>query len=73
MVGAIRLNRSDSDKNDLESKDHRNALRLELSQDETQILLKACKRYRSTIPSYLQARKAEIKIVDSLISILSGV
>ena len=42
-------------------------LRLDLGPDEVEVLLKACKRYRASLPPYLQAKQAEIELVNNLV------
>ena len=46
-------------------------VRLEMGEAEAQILLKACRRYRSAIPSYLQSHQTEVAVIDTLINILA--
>jgi hypothetical protein len=47
------------------------SLQLALTEDEREILLKACKRYRQTIPAYLKSKQPEIRLVDAIIEKLS--
>lgn len=46
-------------------------IRLEMGAAEVRILLKACRRYRSRIPSYLQSNQTEVAVIDTLINILA--
>ncbi|MDJ0913696.1 MAG: hypothetical protein QNI95_09010 [Desulfobacterales bacterium] len=36
-----------------------------------QLLIKACRKYRTTIPSYIASRKWEVDLVDSVIEKLN--
>jgi len=47
------------------------SLKLELSEMQQKILLKACKIYRAKIPSYLSSKQAELQAVDELIEKLT--
>lgn len=47
------------------------SLQLALTKDEREILLKACKKYRHTIPTYLKSKQQEIRLVDAIIEKLS--
>ena len=71
-MGADRINRPDIDGYTRDGDNTADVLHLKLEPDEARILLKACRRYRSTIPSYLQAKQAEVDIIDSIIKILAG-
>jgi len=42
-----------------------------LTEAEKELLLKACKKYRYTIPAYLESRQAELQVMDALINKLS--
>ncbi len=46
-------------------------VRLELTGVERQLLLKACRQYRYSIPNYLQTRQREIRLLDAIIDKLS--
>ena len=43
------------------------SLKLDLSEFQREILLKACKIYRAKIPSYLSSKQTEVQVVDELI------
>jgi hypothetical protein len=45
--------------------------RLELTSAERALLLKACRQYRYSIPSYIQVRQGEIRLLDAIIERLS--
>ena len=47
------------------------SLHLDLTLYEKDILLKACKIYRSKIPSYLQSKKSELEAIDKVIKKLT--
>lgn len=47
------------------------SLKLELSELQRKILLKACKIYRAKIPSYLSSKQTEVQVVDELIEKLT--
>lgn len=42
-------------------------LHLDLSSFEKEILLKACKKYRAKIPSYLLSKQSELEAIDRVI------
>jgi hypothetical protein len=42
-------------------------LHLDLSSFEKEILLKACKKYRAKIPSYLLSKQSELETIDRVI------
>ena len=42
-----------------------------LTETERQILLKACEKYRHSIPAYIQSKQAERQIVEAIIEKLS--
>ena len=44
---------------------------VDLSVTEKEILLKACKKYRYSIPNYLESRQLEITIIDAIMEKLS--
>ena len=46
-------------------------LQLILTKAEREVLLKACKRYRYTIPGYIKSKQPEIRVVDGIIQKLS--
>lgn len=41
--------------------------KLKLSEAERSVLLQACKDYRASLPSYLQSKQTEMRILDELI------
>ena len=43
------------------------SLNLYLSSFEKEVLLKACKRYRAKIPSYLLSKQSELEAIDRVI------
>ena len=43
------------------------SLHLDLSSSEKEILLKACKKYRAKIPSYLLSKQSELEAIDRVI------
>lgn len=45
--------------------------RVILTEVEREVLLKACKKYRYTIPVYIKSRQPEIDILDAIIGKLS--
>jgi hypothetical protein len=47
------------------------SLQLSLTKNEREILLKACQKYRHTIPAYLKSRQPEIRLIDAIIEKLS--
>ena len=72
-MGVIRINSSNNSDEQVENlKNDSKVMRFELSENDARILLKACQRYRATIPSYLQIKKNEVKFIDRLIKILKG-
>ena len=44
---------------------------LSFTKAEIESLLKACKKYRATLPAYLQSAAAELRVMDGLIRKLS--
>jgi len=44
---------------------------LQLTEGERELLLKACQRLRSAIPSYLKSKEEERAILDALVEKLS--
>lgn len=46
--------------------------RVDLQAAEVDILLKACRKYRASIPSYLQSVQAELAMVTELLRKLQG-
>jgi len=60
------VSRSNKDK-----KTDSRAVRITLTQVEREILLKACQKYRYTIPAYIRSRQAEIDTLDALLGKLS--
>ena len=72
-MGVIRINSSDNDQEAV--KDERNNkpfIQLNLNRDETLILLKACQRYRASIPSYIRAKQNEVATMDAIIQKLKS-
>ena len=51
--------------------DHRLTNGGRLTPDELAVLLKACERYRTSLPIYLQSAQPELSVVDALIRKLS--
>jgi len=47
------------------------SVRINLTLTEREILLKACHKYRYSIPAYIQSRKAEMEALDAIIEKLS--
>ena len=47
------------------------SLRIILTEDERDLLLKACLKFRYTIPAYIQSRQAEAETLDVIIGKLS--
>ena len=47
------------------------SMRIVLTQAEKELLLKACTKYRYTIPAYLQSRQAEVDTLNAIVSKLS--
>ncbi len=45
--------------------------KLELTQSERELLLRACQRYRAAIPTYLKSTEAERALLDRLVERLS--
>ncbi len=43
------------------------AIQLELTPEELEVVLKACRKYRQTIPIYLESRKGEVRDIDSVL------
>jgi hypothetical protein len=41
-----------------------------LTSEQVTLVLKACLRYRRSLPVYLEASRAELEVVDSLIALL---
>lgn len=50
-----------------ESEPDSDARRVDLHSDEIALLLRACRKYRGTLPTYLQAVQAELVTLDGLI------
>ena len=48
------------------------AARLDVSEAERELLLKACKHYRNVIPAYIKSRENERLALDELIKKLSS-
>lgn len=44
---------------------------MNLTEAERKILLTACKRYRNSLPTYLQVYQSELLVVDAIIQKLS--
>jgi len=47
------------------------SLQVILTEAEREVLLKACKKYRYTIPGYIRSKQLEIRVVDAIIHKLS--
>ena len=47
------------------------SVRIVLTQVERELLLKACLKYRYTIPAYIQSKQAEAETLDDIVSKLS--
>ena len=47
------------------------AVQITLTQVEREILLKACQKYRYTIPAYIKSRQAEMDTLDALLGKLA--
>jgi hypothetical protein len=47
------------------------SVKIILTETERQTLLKACERYRHSIPTYIQSKQAELHVVDAIIEKLS--
>jgi hypothetical protein len=45
--------------------------RIELDEAERRLLLKACKKYRYSVPAYLQSGQPELRLLDAVIRKLS--
>jgi hypothetical protein len=41
-------------------------LRFDLSPAEVEVLLRACAKYRTTLPIYLQSTQEEVELLDSM-------
>lgn len=48
-----------------------NKISIDLTDEEIKILIRACQKYRSTIPSYIMSKKTEIIILDDLVQKLT--
>jgi len=62
---------SPSEKDKKVSETDSQAVRITLTQAEREFLLKACMKYRYTIPAYLQSRQAEVETLNAIINKLS--
>ena len=47
------------------------SLQVALTEAEREVLLKACKKYRYTIPGYIKSKQPEIRIIDAIMHKLS--
>ncbi len=56
------VSRSNKDK-----KTDSRTVRITLTQVEREVLLKACQKYRYTIPAYIRSRQAEIDTLDAIL------
>ena len=56
---------------DSEEKAQPEKKRIDLVEAEIAILLEACRRFRSTLPSYLQSKQRELELIDGLMRKLS--
>ena len=45
--------------------------RVDLDTAELRLLLKACKKYRCSVPAYLQSAEPELRLLDAVVSKLS--
>lgn len=64
-------NRNGRKKGGKRTNDHRLTNGGRLTPDELAVLLKACERYRTSLPIYLQSAQPELSVVDALIRKLS--
>ncbi len=61
----------------MDASDHKDGVpaptaRLDVSEAERDLLLKACKHYRNVIPSYIKSRESERQALDELIKKLAS-
>ncbi|NIS71281.1 MAG: hypothetical protein GTO12_20775 [Proteobacteria bacterium] len=47
------------------------SLQVILTEAERELLIKACKKYRYTIPGYIRSKQPEVRVVDAIIHKLS--
>ena len=72
-MGVIRINSSDNDQETVKGElNNKPFIQLNLNRDETLILLKACQRYRASIPSYIRAKQNEVATMDAIIQKLKS-
>lgn len=69
MPRRSRTSRSKTKKKDWET--DMQSMRIILTQAEKEILLKACAKYRNTIPAYLQSRQDEVETLNAIVRKLS--
>jgi ABC-type oligopeptide transport system substrate-binding subunit len=62
---------SPSEKDKKVSETDSQTVRITLTQAERELLLKACMKYRYTIPAYFQSRQAELETLNAIINKLS--
>ena len=62
---------SPSEKDKKVSETDSQTVRIALTQAERELLLKACMKYRYTIPAYLQSRQAEVETLNAIVNKLS--
>lgn len=43
-------------------------VKLELTQSEVDVLKKACSKYRQTVPIYIESKRQEVTVIDSVLS-----
>jgi hypothetical protein len=48
------------------------AIAFDISSEEAAVLVRACRKYRSTMPTYLQSAQAEVVILDDLVTRLTA-
>jgi hypothetical protein len=46
-------------------------VRIILTQVERELLLKACLKFRYTIPAYIRSKQAEVDVLDAIVGKLS--
>jgi hypothetical protein len=54
-----------------EEQGERKARRIDLEAEELTVLLKACAKYRSSLPIYLQSGQPELRLIEAIIRKLS--
>jgi hypothetical protein len=63
--------RSKASRSEKEKAKNSKFVRIVLTQGERELLLKACNKYRYTIPAYIQSREPEIDMLEAIIGKLS--